>query len=491
MNLKKILLSILAVIAGLFLVTVTTTSTAYARDVSEVVGLDSNSAVIKDSTGKVYSHTAELPDNLNYTANYQWSIPNGVNVSSGDTLTFHLPENVIIPNDATFPMKNSLGITIGMVTITQGSQVGVVVLNSALTYTPLNRKGYIRIIVTPNVSDSNEQLSQVVLNKTASWAETNNPNTINWQVNVLAQGSSITNPTFVDKMSPNHTYIDGSAKLVDSSGFSIPIEVTRIDDGLQVVATGDFVGDLTLTYQSITNLPTGAGTYDNTVTLSDSQGHSENADASISRQEVEPGNNETPGTTEPGTSEPGSTETPGTTEPGTQEPNTETPSTEQPSTSEPGSTETPGTTEPGTTGPGTQEPNTENPGTEQPNTSEPDNNTEPPSTDQPEVSESDNTETSGTGITESETQESDTENPVIKQPNTQEISNGSLTTEETNKENTNNQPSTNNYPSIIDKSDSSKFPQTGNSNESVLTIIGLILLATIVNVIVLVRRRIR
>ncbi len=342
-----------------------------ARDITEVVGLDVNSAVIKDDSGNVIAHDAQLPDYQHYTVNYNWSIPNGVPLTAGDTLTFHVPENVRIPADDSFPMKGILGNTIGQTFIAAGSHTGTVTLNRALQYTPLNRKGYITLDVYGTVPDHNNDLAPILMDKTASWVDPNDPTTINWTIDVLANSNSLVNPVITDNLSANQTYVAGSAKLTDATGGEIPVTATPVGNQIEFMATGDFVTSLKLTYQTTTNSPSGAETFTNSAEYTDDTGNAGSAEATIDRPA--PSEPEQPGTSEPenpGTSEP---ENPGTSEPenpGTSEP-------ENPGTSEP---ENPGTTEPEKPGtsepekPGTSEP--ENPGTsepEKPGTSEPEN----------------------------------------------------------------------------------------------------------------------
>ncbi|MFH5811304.1 Ig-like domain-containing protein [Companilactobacillus sp. FL22-1] len=515
---KRITILVSAIIASFLLVLVSTSNQVFARDITEVVGLDSNSAVISDSDGQTYEHNAELPESSKYTLNYQWSIPNGVKVSEGDTLTFGIPDNVQITSDRSFPMLNSLGVTIGTITVKKGAPTGTVVLNGVLPLTPLNRKGFIRVGVNGTTPETTETLSQIILNKSAAWVDPDKPTTINWEVNVFIQGSGITDPTFVDTLGPNHTYVDNSAKLLDNRGFPIPITVTKNGNTITVVATGSFVGDMRLVYQSTTNEPTGEDTFTNQVTMTDQEGHSETADSSVDRPA--PPVIETPGTEQPGTENPG-TEQPGTEQPGTENPGTENPGTEQPVTEQPGTenpgTEQPGTEQPGTENPGTEQPGTEQPGTEQPSTEKPGTelpSTEKPGTEQPSTekpgTEQPSTEKPGTEQPSTEkpgTEQPSTEKPGTEQPSTEKPGTEQPVVELPNAESpyepgplSPNKPSavlpsspaleSNNATSNNDYS-SQKFPQTGDKNQSALTLLGLVLLVGTMNVVVLHRRRMR
>ncbi|WP_334329931.1 Ig-like domain-containing protein [Companilactobacillus sp. HBUAS59699] len=413
---KKIFSLLLASLTAFLLVLVTSTSISQAREVTEAVGVDANSAVIVDSDGNTISHDAELPEDQQYTVRYTWSIPNSVKMSPGDTMTFQIPDNVRVDHSNTFTMKNPIVGSIGTATITEGSNIGVVTFNSAFSVATISRRGYIYITVNGTVPDTNQSLSPITVNKSGSWVDENNPNTINWQVNVIASGNELVNPVFTDTIGSNQTYVPDSAKLTDALGYEIPYTLSMDNNVMTIQATGNYIGDLNLTYQTTTNSPTGADSFDNQVDYTDDNGNSGSATATVTRPDVtepeEPGTTEPeePGTTEPeepGTSEP---EEPGTTEPeepGTTEP--EEPGTtepEEPGTSEP---EQPGTTEPEE--PGTTEP--EEPGTtepEEPGTSEP----EEPGTSEPEEPGTSEPEEPGT----SEPEEPGTSEP--EQPGTTE-----------------------------------------------------------------------
>lgn len=382
---RKIFYWTVAVIAAFLFFLTGPTNVSQAKSITQVTGLDANSGIIKDSAGNVLSHDAELPENDEYTVNYQWTIPSNVTILPGDTLTFYVPENVRVPEDDSFTLNSPTGSPIGQAFIAAGSHVGTVTLNSYLSLRPYNRKGYIILAVNGTVPET-ANLAPIAMDKTASWVDQSDPTTINWTVDILANGNSLSNPVVTDTMSSNQTYVADSAKMVDSVGNAIPVTVTQSNNVVTFKAAGDYVGDLKLTYQSKTNEPTGAATFENSAVLTDDNGNTGSADTSIDRPEIEAA----PGTDEPGTTEP---ETPGTTEP------------EEPGTTEP---ETPGTTEPEE--PGTTEP--EEPGTtepEEPGTTEP----EEPGTTEPETPGT--TEPEEPGTTEPEAPSTDSEKPDVEE----------------------------------------------------------------------------
>ncbi|MDT6981326.1 Ig-like domain-containing protein [Levilactobacillus zymae] len=110
-------------------------------------GLDAASAVIKNSRGKVMTHTEVLPEDQAYTVNYKWRLPSYTPLEAGDTMTVTVPANVKIPKDDSFEMTNLYGSApIGHFFIAAGSHTGTVTLNK-LNSNSFNRHGFIRLDV--------------------------------------------------------------------------------------------------------------------------------------------------------------------------------------------------------------------------------------------------------------------------------------------------------------------------------------------------------
>ncbi|MGY5247298.1 Ig-like domain-containing protein [Lactiplantibacillus plantarum] len=343
---------LLLALTGIFFLMFGPPLVSQARNVIEATGNDVNSAVIKDSKGKIMAHDAQLPEDQEYTVNYNWRIPDNLKIKAGDTMAFQVPENVRIPHDEAFPMKGTTAGTIGTFFIAAGAHTGLVTFNQAYQTRPRNRKGFVQLDAFGTVPSHPGNLAPILLEKSAEWADEANPRRINWTIRVLPNNNQLVDPTFVDTLSPNQTYVNGSAVLRDETGNIIPVNTSVNGNQLTFNATGSFTSELALTYQTKTNEPTGDATFENNVTYTDKNSNKGSATATISRPVTEP---EKPGTTEPekpGVTEP---EKPGTTEPekpGVTEP-------EKPGTTEP---EKPGVTEPEK--PGTTEP--EKPGITEP-----------------------------------------------------------------------------------------------------------------------------
>ncbi|KZT84169.1 Soluble lytic murein transglycosylase precursor [Lactiplantibacillus plantarum] len=377
---------LLLALTGIFFLMFGPPLVSQARNVIEATGNDVNSAVIKDSKGKVMAHDAQLPEDQAYTINYNWRIPDNLKIKAGDTMAFQVPENVRIPHDEAFPMKGTTVGTIGTFFIAAGAHTGLVTFNQAYQTRPRNRKGFVQLDAFGTVPSHPGNLAPILLEKSAEWADEANPRRINWTIRVLPNNNQLVDPTFVDTLSPNQTYVNGSAVLRDETGNIISVNTSVNGNQLTFSATGSFTSELALTYQTKTTDPASDATFENNVTYTDKNGNKGSATATISRPVTEPDVPESPGISEPTDpdedEEPGVTEPekPGTTEP--EEPNVTEP--EKPGTTEP---EKPGVTEPEK--PGTTEP--EKPGVtepEKPGTTEPEKPgvTEPekPGTTEPE-----------------------------------------------------------------------------------------------------------
>lgn len=278
---------LLLAVTGLALMVFSPPVIGQAREITEAIGLDVNSAVIKDSSGKVYTHDEVLPPG-EYEVNYSWSIPDSASVKKGDTMTFQLPSNIYVPEPDNFTLYAASGSgSIGTAHIDQGASYGVITLNNNMQYRK-NRHGWIKVGVESKVKGS------VSLTKSASWSNPETPTVINWRV--VAQpndGTTMKNPVVKDTFSSNQKYIAGSAEATDPAGQTIPVAVTTSYFGNSVTfkLTGTYTGNIVLTYQTQTKLPTGADTFTNNANYSDDGGYTDSATASIDR-EAEPENPE-------------------------------------------------------------------------------------------------------------------------------------------------------------------------------------------------------
>ena len=298
---------LLLAVTGLVIMIMSPPLTGQAKVITSVTGLDANSCVIKDTQGRVISHTATLPATSDYTINYTWQIPNSAQIKSGDTMNFYVPANVNVIGDRSFPMNGSGGIgVVGTTAIKDGSHVGTVTLNNRLVNS-IRRNGFIRIGVKGNQPATPTPTKPVTMTKQASWTTANDFTNITWRLAIDLQGQTVTNPQITDQLGRNHQYVAGSAVATSPNGSQIP--VTANASGTQVTFnfTGKVATNINLTYRTKTTEATGADTFSNAALYHDDNGHNAAANASISRddEQLGPDENENPGvTTPPGPTEP-------------------------------------------------------------------------------------------------------------------------------------------------------------------------------------------
>ena len=345
---------LLLALTGLFLLMFSPPLVSQAREVIEATGNDVNSAVIKDSAGNVISHDAQLPADADYTVNYKWRIPDNVKITAGDTMTFQVPANVTIPADDSFPMTGTIAGSSGNFFIAAGSHTGVVTFNKIYQYATVNRSGYVQLDVKGTVPEHPGNLSPILLDKTAAWEDPADPYHIIWTVHVLPNENELADPSFVDTLGPDQTFVAGSAVLHDATGNAIPVTATTNGNQVTFNASGNYVTELTLTYKTQIDPKSETAVFTNDIEYTDKNGNRGSADSSIDKPKVDVPEN--PGVTEPNNpDENESPEEPGVTEP--EKPGTSTP--EEPGVTEP---EKPGTSTPEK--PGVTEP--EKPGVTQP-----------------------------------------------------------------------------------------------------------------------------
>ncbi|MDV0431476.1 Ig-like domain-containing protein, partial [Lactiplantibacillus sp. DA1] len=365
----------LLVLTGFLLLMLAPPIISQARDVIEATGNDVNSVVIKDSKGNVISHEAQLPENDNYTVNYKWRIPNSVKITAGDTMTFHVPENVQIPTNEAFPMIGTIAGTIGNFFIAAGSHTGIVTFNKVYQYST-NRSGYVNLDVKGTMPSHPGNQVPISLTKYAAWENEADPSHINWTVHVSSNGNQLVDPTFADTLGIGQTFVTGSAVLHDANGNSIPVITTATSNQLSFSATGTYTSSLTLTYKTEISHSADTTTFTNNVDYTDKNNNQGSATANISRPETTAP--ETPSVTNP--ENPDEDETPNVTEP--EQPSH--PEPEQPSTTIPEQPSHPEPEQPSTTIP--EQPS--HPEPEQPSTTIPEQPSHPepeqPSTTTPE-----------------------------------------------------------------------------------------------------------
>lgn len=290
---RKLFPWLFATLAAVLFIFAGPTNVSQAKEITQVTGTQASDAVIYDQDENIMSHDAALPESQEYTVRYTWSIPDSVWVLGGDTFKFYVPSNVKIPMDDSFQMTStSTGKAIGSAYIAEGSHVGTVTLNWALAGPQFNKKGYINLAVTgatpevePPVTPVEPPVTpmEVFMSKFGSFENATDTNHLNWEVNVYPGTNALVNPVIKDTFSDNQSFIDNSATIQDLNGQSVPFTSSIDGNVVTFKITGTYSAGLQLHYSTLADTNTGQIEYSNTANLTDANGNTGTADASVDK----------------------------------------------------------------------------------------------------------------------------------------------------------------------------------------------------------------
>ncbi|WP_156681822.1 SpaA isopeptide-forming pilin-related protein, partial [Pediococcus claussenii] len=175
-----------------------------------VSGLDANSAVIKDDQGNVVSNSSTLSAYNSYVVNYNWSIPDGSNIKSGDTTTVTLPSNVKFNTDTSFPVTNSVGDTIGTFTASQDAQSGLLTFSNYFENNTINRSGTLSFNVSGTQTSTGDNNRDWLSNKIGWWTNSNmvdgHPASATWNIAFNPNNQTLSKVVLVDTIGANQTF---------------------------------------------------------------------------------------------------------------------------------------------------------------------------------------------------------------------------------------------------------------------------------------------
>lgn len=148
---------------------------------------------------------------------YEWSIPDNVNVSVGDTATVTLPDGLVASSTVTGDIKLSDGTVVGTISIQQGSNQGTITFNNALHNT-YGKHGVLTISATKKDSSSGNSRDWMV-NK-AGWIDQGSmqggaPTKIYWDVVVNPDSENLKNVVVTDTLGPGQSF-DANSVVVHS-----------------------------------------------------------------------------------------------------------------------------------------------------------------------------------------------------------------------------------------------------------------------------------
>ncbi|WP_099224049.1 LPXTG cell wall anchor domain-containing protein [Listeria costaricensis] len=214
---------------------------------------------------------------------YDFSIPNDVMVSAGDTMTIQLPNQLTLAGNVTFNVVDDQNNIIGQATTNKATnQVVITFTDYAATHE--NVQGSINIWTSWNktVVEANETVNlefpvdggttTLVIDvgdkmtispdeKLLKWGDVDelDPTLIHWTVRVNYEGNPITNAVYTDVLGPNQTLVADSVQVTPGTydenenwtpGGTLPnLVITPTDTGFKV-NLGDLPSSAVITYQT-------------------------------------------------------------------------------------------------------------------------------------------------------------------------------------------------------------------------------------------------
>ncbi|WCG36152.1 MSCRAMM family protein [Companilactobacillus farciminis] len=273
----------------------TSTSPTITPKALTITGLGAEDATLTDINGNPVTPSDNLYTWLNYKVNYNWSIPDGVQINAGDTTQFTLPEGVVANADLSFPIYNSSNVEIGTATIKNGETVGTLTFNDVLSNTNANRKGTLTLVAKGTNTSNNTEGEDWMFNKlgwVAGFDANNVPNELTWNIAFNPNEHNLSGVVITDTLGPNQEYIPGSLSAIGGSygtgGFvsnGQQLNPTVTTDGNKVIIS--FPGNVTTAvdiYYRVKVTGTnadGSTTWTNNATMASSEG-SYNISASTS-----------------------------------------------------------------------------------------------------------------------------------------------------------------------------------------------------------------
>lgn len=248
---KKILTSIVC----LFTLLLTFSSGYVNAKAITATGLDADSAIITDADKNVIDHSTTLNSDVNYNVDWNWTIPDGVAIEDGDTMTVNIPSNVKTTSDLDFPIKNDAGDVIGTCHIQAGSTTGTITFNDKLASTNVDRHGSLHIDA---VGTETHHQDDWLINKAGWWKDPTDHSSIVWNIAFNPKGENLGHVTITDSMSANQEFVDGTVQAPtgtwDANGTWVPdggsvnVTVTKNADGTITFDMDNVTTGVNLTY---------------------------------------------------------------------------------------------------------------------------------------------------------------------------------------------------------------------------------------------------
>ncbi|MGX5378330.1 Ig-like domain-containing protein, partial [Ligilactobacillus sp. LYQ135] len=203
---KNIILTIIVTII-ISLIGINMNQLIKAETVS-IQGTAVKDAKITNSKGQDVTDQNNLNKWESYTVSYNWSIPNGTNIKSGDVAIFEVPDSIDVLATTEFAVKDSQGNVIGDFIINKGAHQGTLTFNN---YYETHKYNNIHGTLTfSGNGNENQQVQNWEVNKNG-WLNGNDIPT--WVVVYNPNSEDLTNIQIIDTLKGAQKYILNSFQL--------------------------------------------------------------------------------------------------------------------------------------------------------------------------------------------------------------------------------------------------------------------------------------
>jgi len=169
---------------------------------------------ITDTNGKTYTASDALSAYASYTAVYNWSIADGVNIADGDTATITLPDNLRFPSKVISFAIMMNGNQVGTVTTDKAAMTATMTFNSYFAEHQLDsRHGMVQFstVGTDTTSgDDNYKINKV------GWIDKGDPSRLVWSIVINPNGETWNAVSITDELGLYQTLVTTNPIAVET-----------------------------------------------------------------------------------------------------------------------------------------------------------------------------------------------------------------------------------------------------------------------------------
>ncbi|MFC6163948.1 SpaA isopeptide-forming pilin-related protein [Lactiplantibacillus dongliensis] len=190
-----------------------------AKSALPVNGIDADDIVsITDTNGKTYTASDVLSAYASYTAVYNWSIADGVDIADGATATITLPDSLRFPSKVISFAIMMNGNQVGTVTTDKDATTATMTFNSYFADHQLDsRHGTVQFSTAgtdTTAGDDNYKINKV------GWIDSSNPDQLYWNIVINPNGETWNKVKITDELGLYQTLNTNSVTVetVDTAG---------------------------------------------------------------------------------------------------------------------------------------------------------------------------------------------------------------------------------------------------------------------------------